>query len=58
MPKLATLGSSATLNKDRFHPLDNIDIKGNGPVSIKTWVLIGMAVAAFFVYKSDAKALK
>lgn len=58
MPKLTTLGSSATLNKDRYHELGPIDVKGNGPISIKTWVLIGMAVAAFFVYKSDAKALK
>jgi hypothetical protein len=58
MPKLATLGSSATLNKDRYHVLDPQAVKGNGPISMKTWVLIGMAVAAFFVYKSDAKALK
>jgi ubiquinone biosynthesis protein Coq4 len=58
MPKIATLGNSATVKNDRYHAMDNIDIKGNGPISIKTWVLVGMAIAAFFVYKSDAKALK
>lgn len=58
MPKIATLGSSASVNKDKYRELDNIDIKGNGPISMKTWVLVGMAVAAFFVYKSNAKALR
>ena len=58
MPKIATLGSSATVNKDKYRELDNIDIKGNGPIKMKTWILIGMAVAAFFVFKSDAKALR
>ncbi len=48
MPKIATLG------KDRQHVLDPIDIKGNGPASIKPWILVGLAVAAYFVMKSKS----
>jgi hypothetical protein len=46
MPKIATLG------KDKYHELDPIDIKGNGPTSLKPWILVGLAVAAYFVIKS------
>ena len=56
MAKIATLGNSATIGKDRFHELDNIDIKGNGPIKMKTWILLGLAVAAFLVYKNKSMA--
>ncbi len=46
MPKIATLG------KDTQHVLDPIEIKGNGPTSMKPWILVGLAVAAYFVMKS------
>lgn len=46
MPKLATLG------KDNYHDLPEIDIKGNGPKSLKPWILIGLAIAAWYVAKS------
>ncbi len=54
--KIATLGSAAVNAKDTYHNLDNIDIKGNGPVSMKIWIYAGLAVAAFLVYKN--KSLK
>lgn len=46
MPKIKSLG------KDNYHDLDNIDIKGNGPAGIsqKTWILIGLAAAAYFIW--------
>lgn len=46
MPKIKTLG------KDTYHELENIDIKGNGPKSMKPWILIGLAVAAWYTLKS------
>ncbi len=50
MPKIRVMGAAAPT--DRNHVLDNIDIKGNGPGSIKVYVLIGLAVAAYFAMKS------
>ncbi len=54
MPKIATLGAAQTnaTDKDRYHALDNIDILGNGPKSMKLWVYAGLALAAFWVYKN------
>lgn len=47
MPKIKAVGEAS-----RQHNLDNIDIKGNGPGSIKVYVLLGLAVAAYFAMKS------
>jgi len=54
MPKIATLGAAKVnaVEADRYHALENIDIKGNGPKSMKVWIYAGLALAAFFVYKS------
>jgi hypothetical protein len=54
MPKIATLGAAKVnaVEKDRFHDLENIDIKGNGPKTMKIWLYAGLALAAFLVYKS------
>ncbi len=46
MPKIATVG------KTNYHELENINVKGNGPTSAKPWILLGLAVAAYFVMKS------
>ncbi len=45
VPKIATVG------KTNYHELENIDVKGNGPESIKPWVLFGLAVVVYFVMK-------
>lgn len=50
MPKIATLGAAKP--QDRNHVLDNINIKGNGPGSIKIYVLLALGVAAYFAMKS------
>lgn len=58
MPKIATLGSAKANATSRFngegqrHDLENIDILGNGPKSMKIWIYAGLALAAFMVYKS------
>lgn len=46
-----------TIGKDTFRDLPNIDIvgqgpRGNGPNSLKPWILVGLVVAAYFVMKS------
>lgn len=51
MPKIATLGKNNKMG-DTYHNLDNIAIKGNGPVSLKPWILVGLTVAAWFTWKS------
>lgn len=63
MPKIATLGSAKTnasdnarQGRDRYHDLENIDIKGNGPKSMKLWIYAGLALAAFLVYKNKSMA--
>lgn len=56
MPKIATLGSAKAnaSEKDRYHALENIDVKGNGPKSMKLWIYAGLALAAFLVYKNKS----
>lgn len=56
MAKIATLGSAATnaSEKDRYHELENINVKGNGPKSMKIWIYAGLALAAFLVYKNKS----
>lgn len=54
--RIATLGAANVNAKDTYHNLDNIDIKGNGPASVKLWIYAGLALAAFLVYKN--KSLK
>ena len=54
MPKIATLGSAASNASDRQHNLENIDIKGNGPKSVKLWIYAGLALAAYLVYKNKS----
>lgn len=58
MPKIATLGAAKVnaVEKDRFHDLENIDIKGNGPKSMKMWIYAGLALAAYLVYKNKSMA--
>lgn len=58
MPKIATLGSAQTnaTEKDRYHDLENIDVKGNGPKSIKIWIYAALALTAFIVYKNKRMA--
>lgn len=58
MPKIATLGAAKVnaVEKDRFHDLENIDIKGNGPKSMKIWIYVGLALAAYLVYKNKSMA--
>jgi len=58
MPKIATLGSAKAnaAEKDRYHDLANIDIKGNGPAKMKIWIYAGLALAAFWVYKNKSIA--
>ncbi len=58
MPKIATLGSAKmnASDKDKYHALENIDIKGNGPKSMKIWIYAGLALAAFLVYKNKSMA--
>lgn len=46
MAKIAVLG------QDTFHNLDPIDIKGNGPKSMKLFILAALAFAAYKVYTS------
>ncbi len=48
MSKIQAVGKPVGSNR----VLENIDIKGNGPGSIKVYVLIGLAVAAYFAMKS------
>lgn len=52
--KIATLGSASVNAKDAYHNLENIDIKGNGPKSMKIWIYAGLALAAFLVYKNKS----
>lgn len=54
MPKIATLGSAKTNASDRYHELENIDVRGNGPKSVKIWIYAGLALAAFLVYKNKS----
>ena len=56
MAKIATLGNAATNASDKQHYLDNIDVKGNGPKSVKIWIYAGLALAAFLVYKNKSMA--
>ncbi len=58
MPKIATLGSAKAnaSDKDRYHDLENINILGNGPKSMKLWIYAGLALAAFLVYKNKSMA--
>ncbi len=46
MPKIAVLG------QDTNRTLDPIDIRGNGPGSMKIWILAALAFAAYKVYTS------
>jgi len=58
MAKIATLGSAAqnAADKDRYHNLENINVLGNGPKSMKIWIYLGLAAAAFWVYKNKKMA--
>ncbi len=58
MPKIATLGNATTnaSDKARYHELENIDVKGNGPKSVKLWIYAGLALAAYLVYKNKSLA--